>query len=188
VYQKLEQILVQEDADVRLRPWTRAEAQVINSLQLLTAKPMVYLVNLSEKDAVTGQGKKFQIIKEWVAANRPNDVVIGYSGMLENELSVLETPEEKEEYLEEVNRKYGVVDKDKMYKSAMSDMIWAGYKAMRLEHFFTAGPEEVRAWTLKRDTKAPQAAAVIHSDFEKSFVAAEVMRLVYGPFIIAVCL
>ncbi|KAJ3416925.1 hypothetical protein HDV05_007983 [Chytridiales sp. JEL 0842] len=172
VYQNLEHLLVQEDTDVRLKPWTKEEANIINPLQLLTAKPVVYLVNLSEKDAVTGQSKKFKLIKDWVAANRPRDVVIGYSGMLESELSVLETQEEKDEYLAEVATKYGVPK----VESSMSTIVWAGYRAMRLQHYFTAGPEEVRAWTVKEDTKAPQAAGVIHSDFEKAFVAAEVMR------------
>jgi obg-like ATPase 1 len=85
----------------------------------------------------------------------------------------MKTDEERSAYAAELQEKYAV---DKPVTSALPKIVVAGYQALQLQYFFTAGADEVRAWTVRKNTKAPQAAGVIHTDFEKNFVMAEVMR------------
>uniref|UniRef100_A0A2K6RZX7 Obg like ATPase 1 n=1 Tax=Saimiri boliviensis boliviensis TaxID=39432 RepID=A0A2K6RZX7_SAIBB len=103
-------------------------------------------------------------IKEWVDKYDPGALVIPFSGALELKLQEL-SAEERQKYLEA-----------NMTQSALPKIIKAGFAALQLEYFFTAGPDEVRAWTIRKGTKAPQAAGKIHTDFEKGFIMAEVMK------------
>jgi len=130
----------------------------------LTAKPVIYLVNLSEKDYVRKKNKWLLKIKEWIDANDPGSMVILFSGEFELKLADLQTDEEKEAYMKEI----GV-------PSALEKIIVNGYKALGLMYFFTTGKDEVKAWTIQKQTKAPQAAGRIHGDMEKGFIMAEVM-------------
>ncbi|XP_011799363.1 PREDICTED: obg-like ATPase 1 isoform X2 [Colobus angolensis palliatus] len=123
--------------------WNDKEIEVLNKHLFLTSKPMVYLVNLSEKDYIRKKNK---------------------CGALELKLQEL-SAEERQKYLEA-----------NMTQSALPKIIKAGFAALQLEYFFTAGPDEVRAWTIRKGTKAPQAAGKIHTDFEKGFIMAEVMK------------
>jgi len=132
-------------------------------LQLLTAKPVTYLVNLSEKDYVRKKNKWLPKIKAWIDTNNPGDPLIPFSVALEERLASL-SPEEKRE--EET--KTGAT-------SALPKITQAGYSSLELIRYFTCGPDEVRAWTIRKGTKAPQAAGVIHSDFENKFVCGEIM-------------
>uniref|UniRef100_A0A8C5QI29 Obg like ATPase 1 n=1 Tax=Leptobrachium leishanense TaxID=445787 RepID=A0A8C5QI29_9ANUR len=144
--------------------WNDKEIEVLNKYLFLTSKPMIYLVNLSEKDYIRKKNKWLIKIKEWVDKHDPGALVIPFSGALELKLQDM-SDEEKQKYLEE-----------KVTQSVLSKIIKAGYAALQLEYFFTAGPDEVRAWTVKKGTKAPQAAGKIHTDFEKGFIMAEVMK------------
>ncbi|XP_006003587.1 obg-like ATPase 1 isoform X1 [Latimeria chalumnae] len=144
--------------------WNDKEIEVLNKHLFLTSKPMIYLVNLSEKDYIRKKNKWLIKIKEWVDKHDPGALVIPFSGALELKLQDM-SDEEKQKYLEEYKT-----------QSALSKIIKAGYAALQLEYFFTAGPDEVRAWTIKKGTKAPQAAGKIHTDFEKGFIMAEVMK------------
>ncbi|RKO95419.1 DUF933-domain-containing protein [Caulochytrium protostelioides] len=105
--------------------------------------------------------------------NHPNDVLIPYSGCFEEALSLCETDEDREAYLKNAQAKYELPAPP---TSVMSKVITAGYNALNLHYYFTCGPKEVRCWTIRKQTKAPQAAGVIHTDFEKTFVMAEVMK------------
>jgi len=103
-------------------------------------------------------------IKEWIDKNDPGSILIPFSGALEHKL--VDMPEdERATYLKNAGT-----------TSALDKIIVQGYKALQLEYFFTAGEDEVKAWTIQKGTKAPQAAGKIHTDFEKGFIMAEVMK------------
>uniref|UniRef100_A0A673AJC9 Obg like ATPase 1 n=1 Tax=Sphaeramia orbicularis TaxID=375764 RepID=A0A673AJC9_9TELE len=141
-----------------------SQIEVLNKYLFLTSKPMIYLVNLSEKDYIRRKNKWLMKIKEWVDSHDPGALVIPFSGGLEGQLQD-KSEEEREKYCTEHKT-----------QSALSKIIKTGYAALQLEYFFTAGPDEVRAWTIRKGTKAPQAAGKIHTDFEKGFIMAEVMK------------
>jgi len=154
---------LQSGKDVRIGDWGNVDVEAINKLNLVTAKPMIYLVNLSEKDYIRKANKFLPKLAEWLKANHPEDKMIPFS--CEFEAKWLEmSATEKEEYSKANS---GV-------KSMMPKIIKAGYHALSLCHFFTAGADEVRAWTLKEGSTYPQAAGVIHTDIQKNFIAAEV--------------
>uniref|UniRef100_A0A8C5B4P1 Obg like ATPase 1 n=1 Tax=Gadus morhua TaxID=8049 RepID=A0A8C5B4P1_GADMO len=144
--------------------WNDKEIEVLNKYLLLTSKPMIYLVNLSEKDYIRKKNKWLIKIKEWVDAHDPGSLMIPVSGALEFKLQDM-SDEERAKYCEE-----------KKTQSVLTKIIKTGYATLQLEYFFTAGPDEVRAWTVRKGTKAPQAAGKIHTDFEKGFIMAEVMK------------
>ena len=124
---------------------------------------MIYLVNLSEKDFIRKKNKWLPKIKEYVDKNDPGATIIPFSGAFELKLMELETEEEKKAYLEETK-----------CATSLDKIIVQGYKALQLIYFFTAGADEVKAWTIQKGFKAPQAAGRIHTDFEKGFIMAEV--------------
>lgn len=123
------------------------------------------MVNLSDKDFIRKKNKWLLKIKEWVDKNDPGAQIIPFSGAYENKLVEFEDENERKAYIEE-----------QKCVSALEKIITSGFKALQLEYFFTAGPDEVRAWVIQRGTKAPQAAGRIHTDFEKGFIMAEVMH------------
>jgi len=155
------QRVLEEKKDIREVPWEGTEIPVLNELQLLTAKPVVYLVNLSMKDFASGSSKSLKAIRDWVEARTPGAPVITFSAKFEAEWADL--PEEKRKELEQ----------KKKLTSMLPKIITEGYHSLNLVHFFTCGEDEVRAWTLQRNTPAPRAAGVIHTDFEKCFIMAE---------------
>ncbi len=144
--------------------WGTKEVEIINTMQLLTAKPVIYLINLSERDYVRKKNKYLLGIKEWVDKYSPGDVIIPFSVSLEEKLSHMETDEERAAEEERVGA-----------KSALTRIIWTMREKLDLINYFTCGVQEVRAWTIRRGTKAPGAAGVIHTDFEKSFILANVI-------------
>lgn len=161
---KVKKLLEEDKKHVRFCEWDSKEIEVLNKHLFITSKPMIYLVNLSEKDYIRRKNKWLVKIKEWIDTNDPGAVLIPFSGVLELKLAEME-PEEREKYLKENN-----------LTSALDKIILQGYKALHLQYFFTAGHDEVKAWTIQKGTKAPQAAGKIHTDFEKGFVMAEVMK------------
>ncbi|KAJ2929360.1 hypothetical protein H1R20_g7736, partial [Candolleomyces eurysporus] len=163
IIEKVYKVLTEDGKDARKADWTNKEIDVVNSLQLLTAKPVIYLVNLSEKDYVRKKNKWLPKIKGWIDEHNPGDLLIPFSVALEERLAQLAPEEKKEE-----EAKVGAT-------SALPKITQAGYNSLELIRYFTCGPDEVRAWTIRRGTKAPQAAGVIHSDFENKFVCGEIM-------------
>ncbi|KAK2196055.1 bifunctional Ribosome-binding ATPase YchF-Obg-like ATPase 1/TGS-like/YchF [Babesia duncani] len=143
--------------------WKSSEVTIINEYNFLTAKPVVYLVNLSEADFIRQKNKWLAKIAKWVADNNPGPVV-PYSAQFEQSLEAFDTPEALENYLKDKKGACSKIDK----------IISVGYSALNLLHYFTCGPDEVRCWTIRNGTKAPQAAGVIHTDFERGFICAEV--------------
>lgn len=161
--EKIYKVLTVDNKDVRKADWTNKEIDVVNGLQLLTAKPVTYLVNLSEKDYIRKKNKWLPKIKGWIDEHNPGDPLIPFSVALEERLTSMTDEEQEEE-----QKKIGA-------QSALPKITQAGYASLHLIRYFTCGPVEVRAWTIRRGTKAPQAAGVIHSDFENKFVCGEIM-------------
>ncbi|XP_026807506.1 obg-like ATPase 1 [Rhopalosiphum maidis] len=161
---KIKTILVDEKKHIRFGDWSALDIEFLNKHMFITTKPVIYLVNLSEKDYIRKKNKWLIKIKEWVDKNDPGAIIIPFSGVFENKIIEMEEPERKK-YMEEVQA-----------TSALDKIIVQGYKALQLQYFFTAGHDEVKAWTIQKGFKAPQAAGRIHTDFEKGFIMAEVMK------------
>ncbi|XGW23019.1 hypothetical protein V3C99_005341 [Haemonchus contortus] len=156
---------LEEKKPIRLDSWNEKEIEVLNKHLFLTAKPIVYLVNLSEKDYIRKKNKWLPKIKEWIDKNDPGASLIPFSGAFESKL--LDMPEdEREKFL-----------KENQTSSNLDKIVHIGYKALQLEYFFTSGKDEVKAWTIQKGTLAPKAAGRIHTDFEKGFIMAEVMKV-----------
>lgn len=181
IYCKLKDWIVDQKKDVRDGEWNGKEIEIINPLQLLTAKPVVYLCNLSERDYCRKKNKWLPKIKAWIDEHHPGDLLIPYSGIFENQLSALQSPEEKEAHLKKLTETH---EPPMPIQTTLPKIIVTGYSSLQLIYcklkylilVFTGGPDEVRAWTIRKNTKAPQAAGTIHTDFEKAFVMAEVMK------------
>jgi obg-like ATPase 1 len=134
---------------------------VINPLFLLTAKPVIYLINLSEKDYIRQKNKHLPKVAEWIKTNSAGDPIIPISVSFEERLTRFENDADAEEEC----KKLGT-------KSALPKVIVTMRQALNLGSFFTTGTDEVRQWTIRKGTKAPAAAGVIHGDFEKTFIQA----------------
>lgn len=138
------------------------ELKLIKPFNFLTVKPIIYMANVSEEDLL--DKKNEYVIKVEGYAEAENARVIKVCAKIEEELSDL-SEEEKIEFLHDLG----------IEESGLDKLIKATYSLLGLETFFTAGTDEVRAWTFKKGTKAPQCAGIIHTDFEKGFIRAEVM-------------
>lgn len=136
----------------------------INSLNLLTDKPVIYVANVEEEHVINGNNWSKQLV-EFV--NKENAEVILVCASLEAQIAEFEDEGDKDLFLEE----YGLTE------SGLNRLIKTSYRSLRLITYFTAGVQEVRAWTIQEGWKAPQAAGVIHTDFEKGFIKAEVIKL-----------
>jgi len=144
---------------------TEDEAEFVRSLDLLSFKPVIYAANVSEEDAVAdGTENDFVRQVREFAATEGSDVVV-ICAKLESEIAELDD-EEKAEFLKELG----------ISESGLDKLIRASYHLLDLISFLTAGPQEVRAWTIRRGSKAPQAAGKIHSDFERGFIRAEIVH------------
>ena len=148
----------------KLDPFNEEEITFINSLNLLSTKPMLLIANLSDDESKN----KLEDMQKYATANSID--IIPAVVKIEHELANLEEEEQKE-YLELLG----------MDEPVLNKIILAGYKLLNLETYFTSGPKESRAWTIHENALAPQAAGVIHTDFERGFIKAEVMS--YSDFI-----
>jgi GTP-binding protein YchF len=152
--------LLREGKPARLtQPNDDEEARLFAQAQLLTAKPVLYVCNVSEADAANGNAMSEAVFAK-AAAEGAQAVVV--SAAIESELVGME-PEERTEYLKELG----------LEETGLARVIRAGYALLGLKTFFTVGPKEARAWTVPADAKAPQAAGAIHTDFERGFIRAE---------------
>ena len=158
---KSEQALL-ENIPLRKLEFEEDELNVIKNFNLITLKPIIYAANVSEEDAAANENQYTKLVEEY--AQKENSLVITMCAKVESELSELED-EDKKTFLLELGIKESGLDK----------LITATYKLLGLETFFTAGTDEVRAWTFKKGMKAPECAGIIHTDFQKGFIKAEVM-------------
>jgi len=144
------------------------EKKHVDDLFLLTMKPVMYVCNVDEKSAVTGNKYVTQVRE---ALNGKDAEILVIAGAVEAEIAELESIDDRMAFLSDAGLEEPGVDK----------MVRAAYKMLNLQTFFTVGPKEIRAWTIKRGMTAPQAAGVIHSDLERGFIRAEVMK--YKDFV-----
>jgi len=144
------------------------DLKAFNMLQMLSAKPVLYVCNVEEESAADGNTVSARVA-EMAAAQGAASVVI--SARIEEEISSLDDEADKREFLETLG----------LEETGLARVIRAGYELLDLITFFTVGPKEARAWTVRNGSKAPQAAGVIHSDFEKGFIRAE--TIAYDDFI-----
>ena len=153
------QAVLEEGRPARTVEVDAEDAKAWKMLQLLTAKPVLYVCNVAESEAAGGNALSAKV-GEMAAAEGNSHVVI--SARIEEEISQLE-PDEAQMFLEEMG----------LEEAGLDRLIRAGYELLHLETYFTVGPKEARAWTIRTGTLAPQAAGVIHGDFEKGFIRAE---------------
>lgn len=135
------------------------EEKILRELQLITSKPQLFVCNLKEHEISGNQYSK--LVEDFGKAN--NYRVLKICAQVEAEIAALETEEEKKEFLEAVG----------LEETGLAQIIKSSYGLLDLITFFTVGPKECHAWTLKKDSSAPKAAGVIHTDFEKGFISAE---------------
>lgn len=158
--------LLDDGLPIRAGDWDKDEQKAIKSMQMITSKPTMYIANVSE-DGFENNPFLDQV-KE--LATKENATVVAICASMESEIAGLEA-EEQAEFLEEMG----------LEEPGLNRVIRSGYELLHLQTYFTAGVQEVRAWTVKVDATAPQAAGVIHGDFEKGFIRAEVIA--YDDFI-----
>lgn len=145
-----------------IKPDGEDEERYMKLLQLMTAKPIMYVCNVNEDDAASGNewtGK----VEAMAKAQGAGIVVI--SAAIEAEIAQLETEAEKKEFFDTIG----------LTEPGLNKIIRAGYQILGLQTYFTVGPKEARAWTVRKGAKGPEAAGAIHSDFEKGYIRAEVM-------------
>ncbi|MEQ8825583.1 MAG: redox-regulated ATPase YchF [Filomicrobium sp.] len=159
--------LLRDGKPARTVEITDDERKTFDMLQLLTAKPVLYVCNVDEASA--GEGNEFSnTVAQRAASENAQHVII--SAKIESELSGLDD-EERDAFLEEMG----------LDEPGLNRLIRAGYTLLDLATYFTVGPKEARAWTIEKGTKAPQAAGVIHTDFEKGFIRAE--TIAYADYV-----
>ena len=141
----------------------KEERKVVSDLNLLTDKPVLYVCNVDEASAVSGNAHT-EAVKKAIADEKAEMLIV--AAATEADIAELETYEERQMFLEDMG----------LEESGVNRLIKAAYRLLNLETFFTTGADESRAWTYSRGTKAPQAAGVIHTDFEKGFIRAEVIK------------
>ncbi len=152
---------LENDKPARAVEFNEEQEKIVKGLHLLTSKPMLYVANVSEDEIADPDSNENVLkVKEYAAAENAEVIVV--CAKIEEEISELE-PDEKEEFLEDL----GITE------SGLDKLIKASYNLLGLATYFTAGEQEVRAWTFRQGIKAPQAAGIIHTDFERGFIRAE---------------
>jgi GTP-binding protein YchF len=162
---------LEQGKNVRMMGLTKEEMVAIDDLFLLTVKPTMYVANVDEASMHTGN--KYSDALKKVADEEGAELVV-LNNSIEAQIAEMEDPDDKALFFEEY----------KMAEPGLNRLIRSAYKLLNLATYFTAGVQEVRAWTIGKGWKAPQAASVIHTDFEKGFIKAEVIafddRIKYG--------
>lgn len=156
--------VLEDGKNARTLKLTKEEKEPVRDLMLLTDKPVIYVTNVEEAAAVEGN-ELVNKFKDYVKEEEAEVIVV--SAAIESQIAEFDDAEEKAMFLGE----YGLTE------SGLNKLIRASYSILDLITYFTAGKQEVRAWTIKKGWKAPQAAGVIHTDFEKGFIKAEVIKL-----------
>lgn len=175
-FQKCKELL-DANTPVQCGEFSSGEVEVIKDFGLITTKPQIYVVNMSKKNFIRKGSKWLPKIKEWVDKHGGGQI-IPMSCEFEQELFDLKDDADAQKaFLDECTQKakdQGLTGPQFVAKSVIPRLIRSGRAALCLQSFYTAGPKEVRAWTIQKGSLAPQAAGVIHSDFERGFIKAEV--------------
>jgi GTP-binding protein YchF len=154
---------LEQGKSVRALDFDEKEREIVQRFQLITSKPVLYLCNVDEASVKSGNAYVDQV-KEAVKDENAEVLVIG--AKIESDITELETYEERKMFLDELG----------LDEPGVNRLIRSAYALLNLQTYFTAGVKEVRAWTIHKGMTAPQAAGVIHTDFEKGFIRAEVMK------------
>ena len=163
VLKRYQEVLSQGKSARSVTIETKDEQKFAHDLFLLTNKPVLYVCNVDDASAATGN-KYVEAVRE--AVKEENAEILVVAAQTESDIAELETYEERQMFLEEIG----------LEESGVNRLIKAAYKLLDLETFLTAGPKEVRAWTYRKGSKAPQCAGVIHTDFERGFIRAEIIK------------
>lgn len=153
---------LEKNIPLRKVEFNEDELLAIKNFHFLTLKPIIYMANVSEEDVIVGTNKYVEELKKYALDDSAEVIVV--SAKMESELSEL-NDDDKQEFLNDLG----------ISESGLDKLITATYSLLGLSTFFTAGSDEVRAWTFKNGMKAPQCAGIIHSDFERGFIKAEIM-------------
>jgi hypothetical protein len=151
-----------QNIPIRRLEFNLEEYKIIKPFNLLTSKPIIYMANISEDDLLVNSNKYIESLKEY--ASKEKAEVVSVCAKVESELSEL-NEEDTKKFLADLGIK----------ESGLDSLIKATYSLLGLATYFTAGSDEVKAWTFKKGMKAPECAGIIHSDFERGFIRAEVM-------------
>ena len=168
IYSKLRDALLKGESARSVKFDNKDDYEIAKELYLLTAKPVMYVCNVDEESAVSGNKYVEQVIE---GVKHENAQIIVVAAKTESEIAELDTYEDRQEFLAEIG----------LEESGVNRLIKSAYRLLNLKTYFTVGPLEVRAWTFEDGWKAPQCAGVIHTDFEKGFIRAEVIK--YEDFI-----
>lgn len=168
VYVKIREALLRGESARTVNFDTKDEKKTAQGLFLLTAKPVMYVCNVDEASAVNGNAY-VEAVRE--AVKNEDAQILVVAAKIESEIAEFETYEERQMFLQEIG----------LEESGVNRLIKSAYQLLNLQTFLTAGPQEVRAWTFEKGWKAPQCAGVIHTDFEKGFIRAEVIK--YADYI-----
>lgn len=153
---------LEKNIPARKLDFSEEELKILSSFRLITAKPIIYVANVDEDTIMAGENEYVKEVREY--AKKENTEVVMICAKIESELAELEL-EEKTDFLKELG----------IEESGLASLIKSTYSLLGLATYFTVGPDEVRAWTFKKGMKAPACAGLIHTDFEKGFIRAEVM-------------
>ena len=157
-------VMYSEHKNIRDNPdWNYKEIEWLNKYLFFTAKPVIYVINVPDEDYMKKKNHYLAKIVKWINANGGGKIIC-FSATFEERINQM-SKEERENYL-----------KENKTESNLGKLITAGYYALDLIHFFTCGPDECKCWTIRKGTKAPKAAGVIHTDFERGFISADVMK------------
>lgn len=168
VYTKIRETLLRGESARTVTFDSKEEYKIAKELFLLTSKPVLYVCNVDEESAVNGNQFVDQLRE---SVKNENAEILVVAAKIESEIAEIDNYEEREMFLSEIG----------LEESGVSRLIKAAYRLLNLQTYFTAGVQEVRAWTFEQGWKAPQCAGVIHTDFEKGFIRAEVIK--YEDFI-----
>lgn len=175
-YSKVKELL-DKTTPVQTGEYSITEVEIIKDWGLITTKPQVYVVNMSQKNFIRKGSKWLPKIAEWVKEHGGGQILPMSCEFEQNLFDLKDDPEGKKAFLQECTetaKKLGLKGPQAEVKSMIPRIIRSGRAALCLQSFYTAGPKEVRAWTIQKGCLAPQAAGVIHSDFERGFIKAEV--------------
>ena len=163
VYKRFKEALEQGKAARTVTLETKDDQKIAHDLFLLTNKPVLYVCNVDDTAAASGNAY-VEAVRE--AVKDENAQILVIAAQTESEIAELETYEERQMFLQEIG----------LEESGVNRLIKSAYALLNLETFLTAGPKEVRAWTFHKGSKAPQCAGVIHTDFERGFIRAEIIK------------
>lgn len=169
--------MLENSTPIQTGEFTSGEVEWIRDWGLITTKPQIYVINMSKKSYIRKSNKHLRNIQEWVNSHGGGQIIPMSCEFEEEYFALKDDPASQKAFLDECTQSAkdaGLTGPQFVVKTIIPRLIRSGRTALCLQSFYTAGPKEVRAWTIQKGTLAPQAAGVIHTDFERGFIKAEV--------------